>query len=193
VQGLLDRAASEFRSALRYDSDFAMAYDNLGLVLGQQGNADDAVIAFKAAIRHKLDSAGVYLHLGIGLEMQGQSRDAIAAYRAALARHPDWPEAANKLAWLLATHPQAELREPSEAVRLAELACAPWAQPLPEYFNTLAAAYAAAGRFTDAMQAAQRGIDGARAAGKPVLADEMAQHLHQYELGQPYRQPAPDA
>ena len=73
--------------------------------------------------------------------------------------------AANNLAWLLATHPDAELRDGAEAVRVAERMCEAVPAPPPVLLDTLSAAYAEAGRFDDALRTVDRAIAAAEKAG----------------------------
>jgi tetratricopeptide (TPR) repeat protein len=88
----------------------------------------------------------------------------IALLREELSRNPDSAMALNNLAVLLATAPEAGLRNGAEAVQLAERACALTANRNPVLLTTLAAAYAEAGRFEEAIQTAQQAIKFAREA-----------------------------
>ena len=74
-------------------------------------------------------------------------------------------EALNNLAWLLAAHPSDALRNGAEAVRLAERACELSEHREPVMLGTLAAAYAEAGRFGDAVKTAEKARDLAAATG----------------------------
>ena len=53
----------------------------------------------------------------------------------------------------------------------------------------MAAAYAEAGRFDDAMKAVQRAIESAEQAGDREKAAQLRQRLHIYQSRQPYREP----
>ena len=70
---------------------------------------------------------------------------------------------ANNAAWVLATSSSDSVRNPAEAVRLAELVCQRTKQQLPQALDTLAAAYASAGQFEQAVTTAKRAIELARA------------------------------
>ena len=69
-----------------------------------------------------IDSGVLYALLGTTAQLLGRDADAVSEYRAALERDPDLISAANNLAWLLAASRDPSLREPDEAVRLAEFA-----------------------------------------------------------------------
>jgi hypothetical protein len=94
----------------------------------------------------------------------------------------------NNLAWILATHPQAELRNGEEAVRLAERACDATRQKDPRLLGTLAAAYAEAGLFQDAIKTAQNTHDLALPAGEREIANAAHERVTLYESAKPYRQ-----
>ena len=108
-------------------------------------------------------------------------------YEEALRLKPDSAESANNLAWLLATLPPADGGDPVRAVTLARRACELTGDRLSPYLDTLAAAYAAAGRFDEAIAAAQKAIELASAAGQPQVAKEIEGHRQLYRSGQAYR------
>jgi hypothetical protein len=97
----------------------------------------------------------------------------------------------NDLAWLLATASRQELRQPAEAVRLAERACELSGRREARFLGTLDAAYAAAGRFPEAIAGAQETHRVAQAAGDQSVADAANERLGLYRNGRPYYQPTP--
>jgi len=119
-----------------------------------------------------------------------EPRLAVAQYRQVLAVKPDAIEALNNLAWLLATSSDDTLRDGPEAVRLAERACALTQYKEAAQLGTLAAAYAEAGRFADAVATAQKAFDFATAAGNARFAAINQQLLTLYQAGRPYHEPA---
>jgi hypothetical protein len=122
------------------------------------------------------------------LTEQGDFAGAIARYRRVLQTRPNFVVALNNLAWLLATGPDASLRDGREAVQLAEKACRLTRYCVPRLVGTLAAAYAEAGRFPEAIATARKAC--ARAANDPALLERNRQLLERYRKGQPYREPA---
>ena len=97
----------------------------------------------------------------------------------------------NDLAWLLATSQTAEDRDGARAVRFAERACALTSRQNSALVNTLAAAYAEAGRFKEAIEAAQQARTLAQAAGQAKVAEESRQLLELFQSGRPCREPPP--
>jgi spermidine synthase len=123
------------------------------------------------------------------LSGRGDFAGAIARYRRALEIDPYLVEALNNLAWLLATCPEASLRNGPEAAQLAERAC-----QITEYHRTilvgtLGAAYAEAGRFPDAVATAQKACELASIFKEEPLLAKNRELLELYRAGQPYHEP----
>jgi len=94
----------------------------------------------------------------------------------------------DELAWLLATYPDSNSRDGTEAVRLAERACDVTQRKIPALLDTLAAAYAEAGDFPQAISAAEEALNRARASGDNDavrLSESILASLHE---NLPYRQ-----
>jgi tetratricopeptide (TPR) repeat protein len=98
--------------------------------------------------------------------------------------------ALNNLAWLLATASDPHLRNGKEAVRLAEQACHLTQYKEAFLVGTLAAAYAEAGRFDDAVVTAQKARAAALAQGQTEIAARNEQLLELYKSGRAYHQEA---
>jgi tetratricopeptide (TPR) repeat protein len=132
----------------------------------------------------------VQVEIASDLSEKGDIAGAIAHYRMALQINRDFPEALNNLAWLLASNPDASVRNGPEAVRLAGRAC-----QLTEYHRTtlvgtLAAAYAEAGRFPEAVATAEKACALASTVGDKVLVARNRELLELYRDGKPYHEPA---
>lgn len=106
---------------------------------------------------------------------------------------PDNVEFSRRLAWLMATHDASEGGEPERAVPLAERACMLTDRRDIDCMDTLAAAYAAAGRFDEAVATATEAGRVAQSAGQGPLAEEIHMRLQLYRDRKPYREPAPTA
>ncbi|MEL7448327.1 MAG: tetratricopeptide repeat protein [Pseudomonadota bacterium] len=109
------------------------------------------------------------------------------------ASHPGNFDSHNKLAWLLATHPDAELRDGPRAVELM-LAMPEKHMRAPALLDTLAAAYAEAGRFEEAVDTQLRAIrltETYPVGPEPVQAELLGilrGHLALFESNQPVRE-----
>ncbi|HLY36544.1 MAG TPA: spermidine synthase, partial [Candidatus Binatia bacterium] len=134
--------------------------------------------------------ADAHFGLGLVLAAEGRTTDAIAALRAAVAAAPDWPIATEALAWLLATRDDGAAGDAHDAVALAERARTAAGHDDARLLDTLAAAYAASGRFADAADAARRAAAVARRNGDEAFAADVETRLARYESGQPVRSAA---
>jgi Flp pilus assembly protein TadD len=107
-------------------------------------------------------------------------------FRAILAIAPDNLDALNSLAWIEAAHPSAKLRNGKEAVAFAEKAATIKPEDAPT-LDTLAAAYAEAGRFKEAVDTANKAKKAAEKTKDKGLIDGVDQRLKLYQAGKPYR------
>jgi hypothetical protein len=83
----------------------------------------------------------------------------------------------------LATSRDDQVRDGAESVRLAERACGLVGRDDPKPLDTLAAAYATAGRFDDAVTTADRAIQAALSRGDAHYAAEIRSRLQRYRSG----------
>ena len=111
-------------------------------------------------------------------------------YEAALNSEPDSILAENNLAWILATSPNASMRNGAKAVQLAERANRLSGSNDPVILHTLAAAYAENRQFPEAVEAAQRGLELADANGITSLAESLRSKLALYQAGSAYHETA---
>jgi Tfp pilus assembly protein PilF len=157
-KGRLDEAVIEFNKSLQINPNFSDAHKNLALVLAQQDRFTEAIIHYKEVVRLNLNSAYAHNNLAQALLEDKKVSQAVRHFTEAIQLKPDWAHPANSLAWLLATHYEAEFRNPDEAIRLAEIACQLTTYEDPALLDTLAAAYAAAGNFTKAIDLAEKAL-----------------------------------
>ena len=190
-RGRVDEAIAEYQTALKLLPDNAEAHYNLGLALANRGRLDEAIVAYRKALEIRPDFADAHNNLGAVLEQQGRSAEAIAQYQAAMKANPDYPDAYNNLAWVRATSGEASIRNGKEAVELAQRAVRLSGGRSPNYLDTLAAAYAEAGRFSEAVQTARTGPGPRRATEQQPLADALRAKIALYEAGKPLRQTLP--
>ena len=119
----------------------------------------------------------------------GRSREAAAQYGECLRRDLDSTEALNNLAWILATDPDPQVRDGRRAVELGERAVAVSESKLPLLIGTLAAAYAEAGRVSDAVAAAEKAATIADGQGESAIAARNRELLEIYRSGRAYHEP----
>ena len=185
MQRKFDEAAAEFQEAVRLAADYAEAHNNLGAMLHFSGKLDEAARHYRLAVSLRPDNAEAENNLGRLLTQQGRQDEALEHFRRALAVNPDLATALAGLAWVRATG-DAALRDPADAVRLAERADRLTGHRDPAVLDALAAAYAAAGAFDRAVATAQSARQAADAAQLPNLAAEIDERLRLYQRRQPY-------
>jgi len=191
LQGKPAEAEAQFQAALKIKPKDAEIRRSYAAALAEQGRQEDAVTQFREALRLRPDTE-TRLQLATLFVQSGKPREAVAEYCEVLVSRPDLPEALNNVAWLLATCADATVRNGAEAVRLAERAYRLSGNAQPRELGTLAAAYAEAGRFPEAVAAAQKAVDAARAGGNDQLAAMSEQLLNLILAGKPYHMPPPE-
>src|SRR5581483_11980518 len=157
--GRIKDGATQFAEALRLDPKSPDAHFNAGLALLQQNQPADAARRFSEALALDPASAKAQYQLATALVRDSKPAEAIPHYRAALKLKADFPDALNDLAWLLCSAPDTQLRDGAEAVRLASQACDLTKHNDAAKLRTLAAAYAEAGQFPEAITTAQQAHD----------------------------------
>ncbi len=186
--GRLHDAIAQYDDALRIRPNYAEAENNLGNALRQNGQDSDALPHFEAALKIAPEFPEAHNNLAVLLASQGRTAEAIAHYRNALEIQPDYIKALNNLARLLATDDAIAPEERAAAVPLAERACQLTNYRQPVLLNTLAAAYAAVGRFREAIRIAQQAIVLANSSGQKKLVEDIEARLGLYKANRPFRQ-----
>jgi tetratricopeptide (TPR) repeat protein len=190
VRGRREAAIGEYEAALRIDADYAQAHNNLGALLYLAGRTEEAAEHYRRAIARRPDSVEAHTNLGLALSAEGRTSEAVVELRTALQLAPDLAQALAGLAWIRATAADASLRNPDEAVVLAERAVSlSGGRRDISVLDALAAAYAAAGRFEEAVATATAGVDAAAAAGATDVAARFRERLDLYRQHQAYRMP----
>jgi tetratricopeptide (TPR) repeat protein len=187
-KGDVDEAIVHYQKALQINPDYAEAHVDLGNALFKKGNVDEAMAHYQMALKINPNIAEAHSNLGNALLQKGDVDGAIAHYQRALQIKPDYLQVENVLAWVLATTPQASLRNGNQAVKLAQQANQLAGGENPSILCTLAAAYAEVGRFNDAVRSSQKAVELEQAAGRTDLAEQINGELKLYEAGVPFHQ-----
>ncbi|MGP8198393.1 MAG: tetratricopeptide repeat protein [Limisphaerales bacterium] len=186
-KGERDEAIVQYRRALEADPHYVKAHYNWGNALASEGKMDEAIAQYRRALAIKPDYACACNSLGLVCFQKGEINEAINAWQQALAINPDQPSVQSNLAWLLATTPEASLRNGPKAVGLAEQANRLNRGGNPAVLHTLAAAYAEAGRFRDATATARRALELALAQKNDDLTARLPKEIKLYEADKPLR------
>lgn len=190
-KGQRNEAITQFQRALERRPGDATIHNSLGIAFFQEEQWDAAAAHFQEALRIQPDNARAHTNLGTALLRNGRIDEAVAHYQKALEIRPDLAEAYYNLrhvAWVLATSPEASVRNGAKAVELAQQAERLSGATDPMIVGTLAAAYAEAGRFPEATAAGQRALQLATAQNKTALVNDLRAQVILYETGQPYHE-----
>ena len=190
----LSEAEPLLREAIRLEPGYADAYVNLGVAFVGAGRYKDALPMFERAVALAPDNPALWRNYGETLASLGYFAEAARAFRRALLSNPDDPDLCESLAWILATAPDASVRDGKAAVDLARRAAQLSGEVAPpDVLDTLAAAYAENGQFADAIATADRALALARRGSRADLIPQIELRLELYRAGQPYREPPPGA
>jgi len=186
--GRFDEAELHLSNAVRLNPTAPKAHNHLGNVLLNEGKLNEAIEHFNKALRITPDQAAVYVNLSIAYTKLGKYEPAIQNWTRAVELEPTIADILKNPAWLLATAGNVSAQDADRAIEFARRACELGGYKEAELLDTLAAAYAAAGRFNDAVRTAQQGIDAAKAGGREDWAGEIKIRMELYKTGQRYRQ-----
>jgi tetratricopeptide (TPR) repeat protein len=189
-RGARAEAIKHYRQALSLYPENPTALNNLASALAEGGQSEEAIRCFREALRLEPGFPRAHFNLARTLEAQSPqaAAEAAAHYRKALAADPAWPPPLERLAWILATHPDPAVRDPQLALELAQKLSEGSRHEDPRHLDVLAAAQAAAGLFDRARQTAQRALDLASRTGQEELAKALHERIESYALGRPYLQ-----
>jgi tetratricopeptide (TPR) repeat protein len=187
-QGRTDEAIEQFQKALEVAPDNAKVRFNLANILTAKGRWDEAIEQYQQALKQMPDSIHAHYQLGLALQSRSKFAAAITQFQKVLELDPKHVTARNNLAWLLATCPENSLRDGKKAAELAQQAVQLSGGKSPEILDTLAAAYAEAGRFPEAVATAQRALDLSAVQNNKPLAEVIQNQLKLYEANSPYHE-----
>jgi tetratricopeptide (TPR) repeat protein len=188
LQGKNDQAEIHLTEALRINPNIPEAHYRLGSILDGRGELDRAAVHFRKLLAINPSDTRVCNMLASISMRQSKFNQTIAYFRKSLQINPDQPGALNDLAWIRATHIDPEYRNVDEALQLARRVCELTNFQQPSALDTLAAAYANAGRFPQAIETADRAIKIAGSTGNEALVKEIQNHLTLYRDNKPYRE-----
>ena len=185
--GRMGEAADSYRKAIQLAPDYPEAHANLGNTLLKMGKVDEAIASYFRAVELRPGYAKAHTNLASALLRRGRAREAVGHLEQALAVQPNYAIAQSSLAWVLATSSDASLRNGARAVDLALAA----QRAGPANLCVLAAAYAEAGRFSEAAATAREAIRFAESQGNAPRAEALRNELGSYEAKTPWRENIP--
>ena len=179
------QAMAQYDEAIRRDPRDANTYFHRGNAWANQGVNDKALADYNEAIRLEPEFAAAYTNRGATRAEQGDYEKALADFHEAIRLDPRQTDAYNGLVWIWATCPDARFRDGKQAVEMATRVGELAQRINPANLDTLAAAYAEAGDFENAVKWQIKAMCMVRdKADKAAFANR----LELYRSGQPYRQ-----
>lgn len=179
-------AIDQLQQALELDPSYVPAFSDLGSAFLQTGQVDKSLEHLERALQIDPDYKAAHFNIANTLLQMGRTEEAVSHLQRVLEIDPGDAEAQKNMAWVLATCPNPRFRDGAKAVELAERA-SKVASTNPVMGATLAAAYAEAGRFPDAVATAERALQLAMNSGNLQMADVIRSHLEFYKAEQPFR------
>jgi Flp pilus assembly protein TadD len=178
-------ASVHFERMLEIQPTNVVARIHLARILAAQGQAEGAIAHYEKIL--EMDPANVVALGGLSDLLVGKGRwsEAVGRLRTALEVQPDNAGLCNNLAWILASCPVASVRDGPRAVELGLTAERLSGGTNSVIVGTLAAAYAEAGRFSEATTTARRAM---ALAANPTQVNTLQSHISLYEAGRPFHQ-----
>ena len=181
-------AEPQLREAVRLENTSAAAHGSLGAMLCMTGRADEGIGHLERAVALDPEYTDAYRNLGEAYASRGRRALAAKYFALAVDAAPDNPFLLARLGWLLATSPEDSVRNAAKAVEVSERAVRLTFHRDVMSLDTLAAAYAEAGRFDDAVGTAGEAVAVAERQGDQV--QELTARLELYRTGRKYRERA---
>jgi len=181
-----DDAIKAFSESIRIVPNDSEAYNNRGIAWFYKGDYDRAIADCTKALEINPRYTEAYNNRGTAWFYKGDYDRAIADCTKALELNPGYADACHQLALILATCPDRRYRNATQAIGLAQRAVE--LSPEANFLDTLAAAYAEAGRFGDAITTQKRAITLLRKQGKTNELSEYVGRLGSYKARKPLRE-----
>lgn len=183
-KGEYDNAIADYTQAIEIVQDIILTSVNRVRLLK---SSDRRIMAYSIKILEiGNEQANIYYNRGVAWENKGDNDRAIADYTSAFDRNTKHVSACNSLAWLMATCPDDRYRDGKQAVEFAKKAVK--LEKAAFTLDTLAAAYAEAGRFQDAIKTQEKAIAKLKKEETTKAIPEYEEHLASYEAGKPWRE-----
>jgi tetratricopeptide (TPR) repeat protein len=180
-------AMAYFQNSLRINPRQAPIHSSLGVFFLEMGRIDESLAHLQTAVEIEPNYEDAHFNLGNTYLQMGQAKEALVHYNKALEIDPNDTQALNNMAWILATWPDAPTRDAAKAVELAERADSLTRGASPMISATLAAAYAEAARFAEAVKTGQRALQLATAESNAPRAASIRTQIETYQSGAAFR------
>ncbi|HVF71129.1 MAG TPA: tetratricopeptide repeat protein [Chthoniobacterales bacterium] len=182
-----EKALFHLHKSLEIAPKQAAVHSSLGVALLEIGRPEESMDHLEAALKIKPDDSNAHFNLGNTLLQLDRPGEAAAHYRRAVELNPRDAEALTNLAWILATSLDDRLRDGTQAIELAERADSLTMKKSPVIGASLAAAYAEANRFAEAVTTAERALQLALNETNEPRANSLRAQIELYRSNKPLR------
>jgi tetratricopeptide (TPR) repeat protein len=180
------------------DRYFAEAQYNLGDLLLATGQLDEAVVHLQQAVAIRPtfvpahnDLAQAWYRQKEFSESRAQWREFLRLQQETLRLRPASVTVRQQTAWLPATCPDDSIRDPAQALKLAQREIDLTGRATPQALDTLAAAQAPAGQPAETLRSAEQALALATAQNLAALIDPLRARIELYRAGAAYRDGSP--
>lgn len=186
-QGDEEGALKDFEAAVKADPKNVHGLQLRGSAYSEKGEKDKALGDFKEAIELDPNNAATYLYRAHLYLVESDPESALTDLEEVMRRAPDFPGAANDYAWTLATNPKDSVRNGRKAIEYAKKACHETDYKHAPTVDTLAAAYAEAGDWEEAVRWQKEALDLAEKS-HPDDVQGMKERLALFQEKKPFRE-----
>jgi tetratricopeptide (TPR) repeat protein len=183
----VDEAIAELEWLAREQPKSVDTQVELARALGTAGRYGDAADTFGRALQMAPGDIELQYARGLALLFSERYAEARDHLEESVRQSPQSLPLRHLLARFLATSPEASLRDGRRALQMAQEVMR--AQPIPEYAETVAMAFAETEQFDQAASVQQQIITRVGANTDPATAERFRRHLELYEKHQPVRAP----
>lgn len=196
LDGEYAKAVQLFTKAIAEDDTNPSFFGNRASAYSYLGQIDEALSDYDTAIKLVVARSGnpqdqrlayFLYNRGYAYEHAGRIKEALAEYEKTMELNPAYPDAHGNAAWILATHPDATIRNAPKALEYALVEARRTRMGNANSLDTLAAAYAVNGQFDEARRHQQQAISKAL---NPDDKREFTERLRLYERNKPYVEPS---
>jgi tetratricopeptide (TPR) repeat protein len=186
-----DREAIEaFTAAVRSDPAYDEAHFSLANALRRTGRTAESLPHYEAVLQRNPGTSQASFGYAMALVRLGRYREARDRLEHDVRVFADQPGFAHALARVLATAPDAGVRDGARAVAILQPLVE--GQSSPAVVETMAMALAETGQFDEAVRMQRELLEAARRGGRRDLVPHLAANLRLYEARRPCRTPWPD-